>query len=188
MEKTLLIFGIAIFILGVSRNIFFTFFKIKLFLAYEGSYKIFGIASTLAGLGGAGATILYGKMVDRFGGVKIFAVGSLVYMSFYFILAFSRNPIILTIPWIVPVGSLISIPAVSLTAELSEEKARGRAQGVVSGAQRIAGIGTVIGGLVADYIGALEDIQQLNLIFLGLTPFPLLSVIITLILLKVEKK
>lgn len=178
VKTVLAIFAVAIFILGISRNIFFTFFKIKLYIAYQKSYTILGIITTLAGFGGALAAIFYGKMVDKFGGAIILAIGSLIYMGFYLLLAFSFNPYLITIPWIVPVGSLISIPAVSLTGKLSNERERGRSQGIISGAQRIAGIGTVFGGLVADFIGATESIHKLTYIFLGLTPFPLITVLI----------
>lgn len=188
VDKSLLVFAIAIFILGLSRSIFFTFFKVKLYVAYGRNYGLFGIATTIAGLIGAAATLLYGKMVDRFGGAQVFALGALIYMSFYFILAFSSNPIILTIPWILPIGYLISIPSVSLTAKLSDENERGRAQGIVSGTQRISGLGTVIGGFFADYLGAAENIQQLSWIFLGLTPFPIISILIIFVLIKGRKE
>ncbi|NIQ08095.1 MAG: MFS transporter [Candidatus Korarchaeota archaeon] len=182
VEKPLLILALAIFLLGISRNIFFSLFKIKLYVAYGRNYGLLGLVTTISGVGGAAATMLYGKSVDRFGGFTIFVVGALMCMGFYFTLAFSSNPLIITIPWILPVASLLTIPAVSITGRLSEEKKRGRAQGLVSGIRRIAGVGTVIGGITADYVG------NIDLIFLGLTPFPVISILILYVLLRKEKR
>lgn len=184
IKKPLLILAIGVLILGISRKVFFTFFKIKLYVVYERNYSLLGFVTTLSGIGGAIATIFYGKMVDDYGSFKVFAGGAFMYMSFYFLLAFSSNPLLITIPWILPVASLISIPAVDLTGKLSVEQERGSAQGVVSGTRRIAGIGTVFAGMIADTLDGTQNIEHLSLIFLGITPFPLISVMIVYFLLR----
>lgn len=187
VKKPLLILALGVLILGISRKVFFTFFKIKLYVVYERNYSLLGYVTTLSGIGGAIATIFYGNMVDRYGSFKVFAGGALIYMSFYFLLAFSSNPVLITIPWILPVASLISIPAVDLTGRLSVAQERGSAQGVVSGIRRIAGLGTVIAGIIADYIGTGQNFGKLSWIFLGITPFPIVSVIIVYSLLRRHK-
>lgn len=188
VKKPLLILAVGIFILGISRRVFFTFFKIKLYIAYERNFGLLGFATTLSGIGGAIATVFYGQMVDRYGSFKVFAGGALMYICFYILLAFSSNVVLITIPWILPVSTLVSIPAVNLAGKLSVEQERGSAQGVVSGTRRIAGIGTVFAGIIADYMGATQNVAKLSLIFLGIIPFPIVSVAILYFLLRRYRK
>ncbi len=114
----------------------------------------------LVGLGNSAATALavlitsyVGKVIDRKGPIGVLIAGYGSYALFALGFALATDPISAVVLYALPLYPLASTAAFTFGSLISGEKERGRAMGLVSGAQNAgAAIGPIIGGVFADQV------------------------------------
>jgi MFS family permease len=126
-----------------------------------------GLANAIATAIAALITGYIGKLVDRKGPVRVMVFAYLSYALFAVGFALAQGPLIATILYALPIYPLASTAAYALGAVLSRDEERGRAMGLVNGAQNAgAALGPVIGGLSAEFVfGRAQPISWINMVF-----------------------
>ncbi|TFG12969.1 MFS transporter [Candidatus Thorarchaeota archaeon] len=176
MKPLLLYITLAILLVSVGRGIFLPIFQIKMYIIFGRESLWIGIISALSGLAGAIGSFAYGKLTDRIGDSFALKLGIFGNVAL-FLLGILNHPLTAALVWIFPVWPLIAVSSVSLAAGHSEETRRGEAQGVVESARSFSGFFSVIGGIVATFVGAEENVDNLNPFFFSLITLPLLALI-----------
>ena len=148
-------------------------------------------APSYVGLANSAATIIavvitgyIGKVIDRRGPVRILIVAYFSYVIFAIGFALVDNAVAATIMWALPIYPLSSTAAFTFASLVSEEDERGKAMGLISGAQNAgSALGPIIGGLAAEFIFLrVQPISWINMIF------NLLALIIAITMIKIGKE
>ncbi len=126
-----------------------------------------GLANSTATALAVIVTGYIGKLVDRKGPVRVMVIAYLSYSLFAMGFALAQDPLVATILYALPIYPLASTAAYGLAALLSTDRQRGRAMGLVNGAQNAgAALGPVIGGLSAEFVfGRAQPISWINMVF-----------------------
>jgi len=131
------------------------------------SMRMLGWALGLSSALGIVSFFYVGPLVRRFGGPRVIAVGSTLYMLMYFGIALSRDPRVVAVLFALPLYGMINVSTNALAAEYSSAEQRGGGLGVLNGTYALATIvGPLAGGLLADRIG-LGSIPWMALGFLA---------------------
>ncbi len=142
-----------LFLAGLSISTFYAAFSIKVFEKSNRSNTLIGILISLAGLFGAISGPLYGKLVDKIGGAKGFALSCFIY-SIYFILgAKTQNLSGLALLMILPLFPLHYTSRNAFAMKLAPEESAS-AVSVPSSLGSISdAIGNCVGGVLLGVIG-----------------------------------
>ncbi len=176
MDPVLFQVMLSILIVSVGRGMFYSVFRIKTWIVIGRASMWMGIITSLAGMAGAVGSLLYGTLSDRIGHetALLLAIGANIPM---FLLSILNYPITLALVWIFPVAPFLLISSVAFAADYSKKTRRGEAQGIINSAISFSDLFSVIGGIIAVFLGASQDLNKLMPFFLSLCAFPCLSVI-----------
>ncbi len=133
----------------------------------QGEEFLVGLANTVATFIAVIATGYIGRIIDRRGPVRVLILAYVSYVVFAIGFGLARDPITAAILWALPIYPLSSTAAYTFASLISADDERGRAMGLINGAQNAgSAIGPVIGGLFAEYIFfAVQPISWINMIF-----------------------
>ncbi|MGY5852787.1 MAG: MFS transporter [Candidatus Thorarchaeota archaeon] len=133
----------------------------------HGAPFLVGVANSVATFIAVIATGYIGRVIDRRGPVRILILAYISYVVFAIGFGLVRDPITAAIMWALPIYPLSSTAAYTFASLISGDDERGRAMGLVSGAQNAgAAIGPIIGGLAAEYIFlAVQPLSWINMAF-----------------------
>ncbi|MGY5874767.1 MAG: MFS transporter [Candidatus Thorarchaeota archaeon] len=150
----------------------------------HGAPFLVGISNSVATFIAVIATGYIGRVIDRRGPVRILILAYISYVVFAIVFGLVRDPITAAIMWALPIYPLSSTAAYTFASLISGDDERGRAMGLVSGAQNAgAAIGPIIGGLAAEYIFlAVQPISWINM------AFNLLALVIAITLIDIGRK
>ncbi len=127
-----------------------------------------GLANGIATLSTVALAGFIGRMADRKGPVKILIVAYGWYVLYALALALTTDPVIAAVLYAEPIYPFAVTGALSFAALVSEEDERGRAMGLVNGAQNAGGaLGPIIGALFSEYVFGqrAQPASWLNLLF-----------------------
>ncbi|MHA1902658.1 MAG: MFS transporter [Candidatus Thorarchaeota archaeon] len=120
-----------------------------------------GYSNSVATLIAVAVTGYIGRVIDRRGPIRILILAYISYIVFAIGFGLVTDPIAAVIMWALPIYPLSSTAAFSFASMVTSEEERGRAMGLVNGAQNIGqGVGPIIGGLFAD--GLFTRVQPLS--------------------------
>lgn len=176
MEPVLLWITLAIILISVGRGIFLPIFQIKMWIVFEKQSVWVGLITGLSGVAGAVGSFLYGKLSDHIGQASALTLG-IIGNFVLFLLGVLNYQVTLAFVWIFPIWPLIAVSSVAIAANYSKATRRGEAQGVIRSARSFSGLFSFIGGVVAQFIGAAQDINRLTPFFLSLCIFPVLALL-----------
>jgi len=169
----------TIILYGLGSGVFSTLFQIKFFESVKRSYLIYGIVSALSGLGSIIAPPIYGYFADKVGKKEVFQATLLAYTMYFIVMGLTWDPLILAILWFLPLWPGVRISSIALATELARKDEVGQYQGFVESSSALAGaIGAIIGGLIADYLNARENLYILDYILMGSAIGPFLATIL----------
>ena len=126
------------------------------------------------GLANAGATIAaviitgyIGKLIDKRGPAGVLIGAYVGYCLFATGFAFAADPVTATILFAMPVYALASTAAISFASLMSSDAERGRAMGLINGAQNAgAAFGPILGGLFIEYVfRAVQPVSWIGVVF-----------------------
>ncbi len=148
---TVLVLAVTLSTLGVS--------SITSIMAIIISDELGGPTS-FVGFANAGATALaalitgyVGRITDRQGPARVLVTGFLSYVLFSVAFALVTDPLTAVILYSLPLYPLVATAASAFAALVSQEEERGRAMGLVNGAQNGGNaIGPIVGGWFADNV------------------------------------
>jgi len=134
--------------------VFFGNFSVFLTEYIKASTTLLGWAMALSTLLGMFTFGPSGRLVDRIGPIRVFAMAVLSYAVVYSLVSLTKDPILISICFCVPIYPLFNVSVITLTSELSGQSTRAGGLGVLAGvlAFALAG-GTLLGGAIADYVG-----------------------------------
>lgn len=161
------------FLASLSLSTFYAAFSIKVYEASSRSNTLLGVLVSLAGLFSTVLGPIYGKLVDRLGGKRSFAISCIIYSLYFLAGVIASDILILAILMVLPLFPLHYTSRNALAMELlPEEKAS--AVSVPSSLGSIAeATGNYISGVTMTFVG------PSGTMLLG----PLLSITAVLILL-----
>jgi len=130
---------------------FFTVYLVEHLGASMRAVRFALVASSVLGI----ASFLWvGPLVRRFGGRTVLATGVTLYAVMYFGFATTRDVVLVSLFYALPLYSLVNVSANALAADYSSAAQRGGGLGVLNGTYAMASIvGPVTGGLLADHAG-----------------------------------
>lgn len=176
MDRVFLWITLSIILVSVGRGIFLPIFQIKMWIVFGKQSVWVGIITGLSGIAGAVGSFLYGRLSDRIGQTSALRLGILGNFAL-FLLGSLNFSFTVALVWIFPIWPLIAVSSVAVAANYSEKTRRGEAQGVIRSARSFSGLFSVIGGVVARFIGASQDINRLTPFFIVLCVFPALALL-----------
>jgi MFS family permease len=95
-----------------------------------------------------------GPLVRRFGGQRILAAGTSLYIVMYVGIALAQNPLGAAALFALPLYGMVNVSANTLASEYSATAQRGGGLGVLNGTYALATIvGPLAGGALADRLG-----------------------------------
>jgi len=169
----------TIILYGSGSGVFFTLFQIKFFECVKRSYLIYGVVSALSGVGSIIAPPVYGYLADKIGKKEVFQATLIAYTLYFITMGLTWNPLILAILWFLPLWPGVRISSIALATELAREDAVGEYQGFVESSSALArAIGALIGGIIADILGARKNIFLIDYILIGSAIGPFLATLL----------
>jgi len=158
---------------------FYNLYTIIYYELLERNTFLYGLFNGIAGLGSILAPRLYGGAIDKFDGKRIYIATSLIYSPYFAALTYFRNIYIVTFLWFLPLWPGVHLPALATATKISGEERSGTYQGILNTYASMARVlGPLLGGIIADYLGARRDIDSLNIFLYIVSLIPLLSAII----------
>ena len=143
------------------------------------SYLIYGVVSALSGVGSIIAPPVYGYLADKIGKKEVFQATLIAYTLYFITMGLTWNPLILAILWFLPLWPGVRISSIALATELAREDAVGEYQGFVESSSALArAIGALIGGIIADILGARKNIFLIDYILIGSAIGPFLATLL----------
>ncbi len=145
---------VMIFFLVAGNYITWGFFSVFFVEHLHASLRTLGLALGASSLLGIALMPAVGPLVRRFGGERVLAVGTTLYIVMYLGMAVTRSPIAAATLFAMPLYGMGNVSASSLAAQHSTTAQRGGGLGVLNGTYALATIvGPLIGGLLADRAG-----------------------------------
>lgn len=153
IKKDFMFFLSGIFILQAGITLAYGLLSIRLYEILDKSKLFYGVVwATFPAILGAIAGPFWGKIVEKFRGIKVLILLSLIYPLNTLALNFlPRIPMIIL--WVVPLWNLMWVSILSASTDFSEEKERSTAIGITNGIINVAISLTFLGGILADYAG-----------------------------------
>ncbi len=153
IKKEYIFFLSGIFILEGGITLGYGLLSIRLYEILDKSKFLYGLIwatfpATLSVLAGP----LWGKIVGKYGGIKILLFLSVIYPLNIIALNFSTR-IITSILWVLPLWNLMWVSILSASTKFSKEKERTTVIGLTNGIVNMAISLTFLGGFLADHIG-----------------------------------
>jgi len=145
---------VMIFFLVAGNYITWGFFSVFFVEHLHASLRTLGLALGASSLLGIALMPAVGPLVRRFGGERVLAVGTTLYIVMYLGMAVTRSPIAAATLFAMPLYGMVNVSASTLAAQHSTTAQRGGGLGVLNGTYALATIvGPLIGGLLADRAG-----------------------------------
>ena len=133
--------------------LFFGNFSVFLTEYIKASTTLLGWAMALSTCFGMLVYAPSGRLVDRVGPIRVFALAVLSYAIVYGLLSLTKDPILIAVYFCVPVYPFFNVSVITLASELSGQNTRAGGLGVLAGVLAIAlAAGTLAGGAIADHI------------------------------------
>ncbi|MBN1504135.1 MAG: MFS transporter [Candidatus Eisenbacteria bacterium] len=150
LAATLLVVGVATG--GVW--VYFGNFSVYMTEHIGGSTGAVGWVMALSALFGMLAFGPSGRLVDKFGSVRILLIAILAYVVTYTLVSFTVNPLFVSVLLCVPVYPPFNVSSAALVSELSGESRRAGGLGILNGAQAVSlALGSLLGGAIGDAFG-----------------------------------
>ncbi|HVH14265.1 MAG TPA: MFS transporter [Candidatus Angelobacter sp.] len=166
----------------VSTSAFNSFFTLYLVDVLNGSRLTAGLAATGTTVLGIFAYRIVGPLNDKVGRKPVFMLGAAGYASYFTILYFVTNVVVVTTLWILPIYPLVQSSAAALMSDYTSATDRGKGLGLLESAISLGGgLGPLAGGLIA-------DAAQLQAVIVFSLVIALVSVASSQILLKEKPK
>ncbi|HEY2923744.1 MAG TPA: MFS transporter [Candidatus Eisenbacteria bacterium] len=145
---------VLIFFLVAGNYITWGFFAVFFVEHLHASVRTLGVALGISSLLGIALMPAVGPLVRRFGGHRILAVGTILYIVMYLGMAVTRSPLAAAALFAMPLYGMVNVSASTLAAQYSTKAQRGGGLGILNGTYALATIvGPLIGGLLADRSG-----------------------------------
>jgi len=145
---------VLIFFLVAGNYITWGFFAVFFVEHLHASVGTLGVALGVSSLLGITLMPAVGPLVGRFGGHRILAVGTTLYIVMYLGMALSQSPIAAAALFAMPLYGMVNVSANTLAAQYSTSAQRGGGLGILNGTYALATIvGPLIGGSLADRSG-----------------------------------
>lgn len=145
---------VLIFFLVAGNYITWGFFSVFFVEHLHASMRTLGIALGTSSLLGIALMPAVGPLVRRFGGQRVLALATTLYLVMYLGMAVTRNPIAIAALFAMPLFGMVNVSANTLAASYSGQAQRGGGLGVLNGTYALATIvGPLIGGWLADRSG-----------------------------------
>jgi predicted MFS family arabinose efflux permease len=146
----LLALCVMIFFLVAGNYITWGFFSVYFIEHLHANMHTLGIALGASAMLGILLMPAVGPLVRRFGGHRMLAVGTSLYLVMYLGMALARNPVAIAALFAIPLYGTINVSANVLASKYSGQAQQGGGLGVLNGTYALATIvGPLIGGLVA---------------------------------------
>jgi MFS family permease len=150
----LLALCVMIFFLVAGNYITWGFFSVYFIEHLHANMHTLGIALGASAMLGILLMPAVGPLVRRFGGHRMLAVGTSLYLVMYLGMALARNPVAIAALFAIPLYGTINVSANVLASKYSGQAQQGGGLGVLNGTYALATIvGPLIGGLLADRSG-----------------------------------
>ena len=134
--------------------VFFGNFSVFLTEYVKASTTLLGWAMALSTLLGMFAFGPSGRLVDRVGPIRVLTLAVIFYAIVYGLVSLTKDPILITVCFCVPIYPLFNVSVITLTSELSGKSTRAGGLGVLAGVLAFAlAAGTLVGGAIADHVG-----------------------------------
>ncbi|MHA1576625.1 MAG: MFS transporter [Candidatus Thorarchaeota archaeon] len=126
-----------------------------------------GLANAGATLAAISITGYLGKLIDKRGPGGVLIGAYVGYCLFAIGFGLATDPITATIFFAMPVYALASTAAISFASKLSSDAERGRAMGLINGAQNAgAAFGPILGGVFIEYVfHSVQPVSWLGVVF-----------------------
>lgn len=145
---------VLIFFLVAGNYITWGFFAVFFVEHLHASVGTLGVALGISSLLGILLMPAVGPLVRRFGGHRILAVGTTLYIVMYLGMAMLRSPLATAALFAMPLYGMVNVSASTLAAQYSTSTQRGGGLGILNGTYALATIvGPLIGGSLADRAG-----------------------------------
>ncbi len=156
---------VLIFFLVAGNYITWGFFSVFFVERLHASTRTLGLALGVSSLLGIALMPAVGPLVRRFGGQRVLAFGTTLYIVMYLGMALSRSPIAAATLFAMPLYGMVNVSASTLAAQYSTTAQRGGGLGVLNGTYALATVvGPLVGGILADHSG-LGAIPWTSLLF-----------------------
>jgi predicted MFS family arabinose efflux permease len=143
-----------IFFLVAGNYITWGFFSVYFIEHLHANMHTLGIALGASSMLGILLMPAVGPLVRRFGGHRMLAVGTSLYLVMYLGMALAKNPVAIAALFAIPLYGTINVSANVLASKYSGQAQQGGGLGVLNGTYALATIvGPLIGGLLADRSG-----------------------------------
>jgi MFS family permease len=150
----LLALCVLIFFLVAGNYITWGFFAVFFVEHLHASVRTLGVALGVSSLLGITLMPAVGPLVRRFGGQRILAAGTSLYIVMYVGIALAQNPLGAAALFALPLYGMVNVSANTLASEYSATAQRGGGLGVLNGTYALATIvGPLAGGALADRLG-----------------------------------
>jgi len=150
----LLALCVLIFFLVAGNYITWGFFAVFFVEHLHASVRTLGVALGVSSLLGITLMPAVGPLVRRFGGQRILAAGTSLYIVMYLGIALAQNPLGAAALFALPLYGMVNVSANTLASEYSATAQRGGGLGVLNGTYALATIvGPLVGGALADRVG-----------------------------------
>lgn len=150
----LLALCVMIFFLVAGNYITWGFFSVFFIEHLHASMHTLGIALGASAMLGILLMPAVGPLVRRFGGHRMLAAGTTLYLVMYLGMAVAKNPVAIAALFALPLYGTINVSANVLAAQYSGQAQRGGGLGVLNGTYALATIvGPLVGGWLADRSG-----------------------------------
>ncbi len=145
---------VMIFFLVSGNYITWGFFSVFFVEHLHASVRTLGMALGASSILGIALMPAVGPLVRRFGGQRVLAVGTTLYIVMYLGMAMTRSPIAIAALFAMPLYGMVNVSANALASQYSTTAQRGGGLGVLNGTYALATIvGPLIGGFLADRSG-----------------------------------
>ena len=134
--------------------IYFGNFSVYMTEHIRGSTGAVGWVMALSALFGMLSFYPSGKLVDRFGAVRVLLAAILAYVVTYGLVSLTMSPIFVSVLLCVPVYPPFNTSSAALVSELSGESRRAGGLGILNGVSAVSlAIGSLLGGAIGDALG-----------------------------------
>ena len=161
-----LLLGMTIFNIGTAA--FFQIFIFKYYIVIGKNMALYALVSSIMSVFSAIAPPLYGYIGDKIGLGRFLLVMMSVRILYMVALVLVWDPLALTILWILPIWAGIYLSSIALATEILGDEKAARAQGTFAISRSVSNIvGSIVSGILADYVGARKDITKATPIYAG---------------------
>jgi MFS family permease len=134
--------------------VYFGNFSVYMTEYIKGSTGAVGWVMALSALFGMLSLRPAGKLVDKFGSVRVLLVAILAYVATYGLVSLTVSPIFVSVLLCVPVYPPFNVSSAALVSELSGESRRAGGLGILNGVSAVSlAIGSLVGGAIGDAFG-----------------------------------